>query len=148
MSAKQPSTQLPRLRGNCYARVDLTRRLKCDEVRKGPWGGRTAKGAILKICMPLRMVVMFVLGKRSTGISRTELQQKRGTARRHESHGDIGTKDERGQQCDGQYIRSSGVTVPGLHAEGASMPESASMFQPACRSGYLGSSQARAQRAC
>jgi hypothetical protein len=109
----------------------LTRGFKCDELRKRPRSGRTAKGAILEICMTRRMVVMFMLGKRPTGVGRTELQQERSATRGHESHGDIGTTDEHGQQCDGQYIKASGVTVPGLHAEGARMPELAPLFQSA-----------------
>jgi hypothetical protein len=109
----------------------LTRGFKCDELRKGTWSRRTAKGAILEICITLRMVVMFMLGRHPTGVGRTELQQERSATRGHESHGDIGTEDECGQQREGQYIRSSGVTVPGLHAEGASMPELAPLFQSA-----------------
>jgi hypothetical protein len=94
----------------------LTRGFKCNEVRKGSQSRRTAKGAILEIRMTLRMVVMFMLRRHPTGVGRTELQQERSATRGHESHGDIGTKDERGQQYDGQHIESPSVMEPSSHA--------------------------------
>ena len=79
--------------------------------------------------MTLRMVVTSMMGREAAGVVRAELHQERGAARGHESHWDIGTKDERGQQCDGQHIGSPRMTEPSLHAWGVTMPERVPLFQ-------------------
>src|SRR5271155_4303435 len=110
MSAGQPSTQPRRLGGNPYRRGRSARGFKSDEVRNGSRGRSTAEGTILEIRLTLRMVMVPVVGRDATRVGRTELHQERGATRGHEPHWDIGTKDERGQQCDGQHIGSLSVT--------------------------------------
>ena len=61
------------------------------------------------------MVVMPMVGRSAAGIGRAEFHQERGATRGHEPHWDMGTKDERGQQCDGQHIGSPSVTEPSFH---------------------------------
>ena len=73
---------------------------------------------MLEIRVTLRMVVMSLVGRRAPGVGRAEFQQERSTTRGHESHGNIGTKDERGQQCDAQNIAAAGGTEPGMHHKG------------------------------
>jgi len=55
----------------------------------------------------------------STAVRRAELQQEGGPARGHESHGNIGAKQKRGQPYDGRYIGSPSVPEPSLHDLGA-----------------------------
>ena len=96
----------------------LSRGLKPDEVGNGPEGRRTAEGTILEIRLTLRMVVMAVVGKRAA-VRRAELHEERAAVRGHESQGDIGAKQKRGQQYDGQPIGSPDVTEPSFHDLGA-----------------------------
>ncbi len=115
MSAGQPSTRPCRLGGNLYRGGSSARGFESDEVGNGSRRGSAAEGAILEIRLTLRMVMVSVMGRDITRVGRTELQQERGAARGHEPDWDIGTKDERGQQYDGQHIGSPGVTEPSLH---------------------------------
>lgn len=114
MSAERPRSQPPWLSGNLHKGGYSSGGFKSDEVGNGSRGRRTAEGTILEIRMTLRMVVMPVVGS-AAGVGRTELQKERGATRGHEPHWDIGTKDERGQQYDGQHIGSPNVTEPSLH---------------------------------
>lgn len=56
----------------------------------------------------------------SSAVRRAELQQEGAPARGHESHGNIGAKQKRGQPYDGRYIGSPSVPEPSLHDLGAS----------------------------
>jgi hypothetical protein len=64
------------------------------------------------------MVVMAMVGK-STAVRRAELQQEGAPARGHESDGNIGAKQKRGQPYEGRYIGSPSVPEPSLHDLGA-----------------------------
>jgi len=115
VSAGQPSSQPSWLGGNFYRRGCPARGFESDEVGNGSRRRSTAEGTILEIRLTLRMVMVPVVGRDATRVGRTELHQERGAARGHEPHWDIGTKDERGQQYDGQHIGSPSVTEPSLH---------------------------------
>ena len=96
----------------------MPRWFKYYEMGNGSLGRCTAEGAILKICMPLRMVMMQMLCGEGLSECRTEFHQKRRTAGRHKPDGDIGTKNQRGQQNDGQHIGSPTMKMPGSHTRG------------------------------
>ena len=113
MSAEQPTNQPPSLGGNSYDGGYSSRGFKCDEVGNRSQCGRTAEGTILEIRLTLQMVVMVC--RSAADVGRTELHQERGATRGHEAHWDIGTKDQRGQQYDGQHIGSPSVTEPSFH---------------------------------
>jgi hypothetical protein len=115
VSAKQPGSQPHWVRGNLYKGGYSSSGLKSDEVGNGSQGRRAAEGTVLEIRLTPRMVVMPMVRRSAAGVARTELHQERGATRGHEPNGDIGTKDERGQQYDGQHIGSPGVTQPSLH---------------------------------
>ena len=93
----------------------MPRRFKYYEMGNGSLGRCTAEGAILEICMPLRMVMMQMRCGEGLSERRTEFHQKRRTAGRHEPDGDIGAENQRGQQYDGQHIRSPTLKMPGSH---------------------------------
>jgi hypothetical protein len=67
--------------------------------------------------MILRMMVSM-MRRHATAVRRAELHQERAAGRRHESHWNMGAKYQRGQQSDGQRIRSPMVIGASLHAEG------------------------------
>ena len=115
MSEERTRSQPPWLSGNLHRGGYSSGGLKSDEVGNGSEGRRTAEGTILEIRMTLRMVVMPVVGGSAAGVGGTELHQERGATRGHEPNGDIGTKDEGGQQYDGRYIGSPSVTQPSFH---------------------------------
>ena len=123
MGAKQPSSRLHWLRGNFYKGGYSPSGFKSDEVGNGSQGRRAAEGTVLEIRLALRMVVMPMVRRSAAGVGRTELHQERGATRRHEAHWDIGTKDKRGQQYDGQDIGSPSVTEPSFHDWGVTMPK-------------------------
>ena len=52
------------------------------------------------------MMVREVFSRGRCVGGRTELQQKGSSARRHEADRDVGSKQQRGQQKHGQYVRS------------------------------------------
>jgi len=115
VSAEHPSIRTLSLGGNCYKGGYSSCELKNDAVGYGSQGRRTAEGTVLKIRLTLRMVVMPMVGRSAAGVARAELHQERGAACGHEPHWDIGTKDEHGQQYDGQHIGSPSVREPSLH---------------------------------
>ena len=115
MSPEQPSRQAPRPNGSFYEGRYSSWGLKSDELGNGSRGRCTAEGTVLEIRLTLRMVVMRMVGRSTAGVRRAELHQERSATRRHEAHWDIGAKDERGQQYDGQHIGSPGVTEPSFH---------------------------------
>ena len=115
MNAQNPSTRTPSLGGNAYRGGYSPRGFKNGEVGNGAQSGRSAEGTVLEVRLTRRMMVMPVVGSSAAGVSRAELHQERGATRGHEPHGDIGTKDERGQQYNGQHIGSPSVTEPSLH---------------------------------
>jgi hypothetical protein len=69
------------------------------------------------------MVVMPRVGRYAAGVGWTEFHEERGAARGHETQGDIGTKEQRGQQYNGQHIGSLGVTETSFHDWGVTMPD-------------------------
>ena len=95
-----------------------------------------AERTVLEIAVSLRvvMVLMLMMRRHGAGIGRTQFQQERRAARGHESHGDICKKNERGQQNDGQYIESPGVTETRLHA-GATLSKLRDEREPAVTHG-------------
>jgi hypothetical protein len=115
VGAKQPSGRPHWLRGNFYKGGYSPSGFKSDEVGNGSQGRCAAEGTVLEIRLARRMVVMPKVRRSAAGVGRTEFHQERGATRRHEPNGDIGTKDERGQQYDGQHIGSPSVTQPSLH---------------------------------
>ena len=115
MDAKNPSTRTPSLGGNGYGGGYSPGGFKNDEVGNGAQGGHTAERTVLEIRLTRRVMVMTVVGRSAGSVSRAELHQERGAARGHEPDWDIGTKDERGQQYNGQHIGSPSVTEPSLH---------------------------------
>jgi hypothetical protein len=115
VGAKQPCNQPHWLRGNFYKGGYSPSGFKSDEMGNGSQGRRAAEGTVLEIRLALRMVVMPMVRRSAAGVGRTELHQERGATGGHEPNGDIGTKDERGQQYDGQHIGSPSVTQPSLH---------------------------------
>ena len=123
MGAKQPSSRLRWFPGNFYRGGYSPSGFKSDEVGNGPQGRRAAEGTVLEIRLALRMVVMPMVRRSAAGIGCTKLHQERGATRGHEPNGDVGTKDERGQQYDGQHIGSPSVTQPSLHDWAVTMPE-------------------------
>jgi hypothetical protein len=118
VSVVRPSARPRRLGGSIYRGGYWSRALKGDEVGNGSQGRRTAEGTVLEIRLTLRVVVMAMMGK-STAVRRAELQQEGAPACGHESNGNIGAKQKRGQQYDGRYIGSPSVPEPGLHDWGA-----------------------------
>jgi hypothetical protein len=115
VSAGQPNTQPTWLGGNFDRGGYPSRGFKRDEMGNGSQGRRTAVGTILEIRVILGIVVMPMVARDAAGVGRAEFHQEWGATRGHEPHWDIGTKDERGQQYDGQYIGSPSVTEPSLH---------------------------------
>jgi hypothetical protein len=115
VGAEQPSGRLHWLRGNFYKGGYSPSGFKSDEVGNGSQGRCAAEGTVLEIRLAMRMVVMPMVRRSAAGVGRTELHQERGATRGHEPNGDIGTKDERGQQYGGQHIGSPSVTQPSLH---------------------------------
>jgi hypothetical protein len=114
----RPSARPRRLGGSIYRGGYWSRALKGNEVGNGSYSRRTAEGTVLEIRLTLRMVVMAMVGK-STAVRRAELQQEGAPARGHESHGNIGAKQKRGQPYEGRYIGSPSVPEPSLHDLGA-----------------------------
>jgi hypothetical protein len=115
VSAEHPGIRTPSLGGNCYKGGYSSCGFKNDEMGNGSQGRRTAEGTVLKIRLTLRMVVMPMVARSAAGVGRAELHQEGRATCGHEPHWDIGTKDERGQQYDGQHIGSPSVTEPSLH---------------------------------
>jgi hypothetical protein len=118
VSAERPSTQPPWRGGNRYQGGYRSRGFKYDEVGNGTQSRHTAERTVLEIRLTLRMMMIPLVGRSAARVSRTEFHQERGATRGHEPHWDIGTKDQRGQQYDGQHIGSPGVTEPSLHGWG------------------------------
>ena len=116
----RPSARPRRLGGSIYRGGYWSRTLESNEVGNWSQGGCTAEGTVFEIRLTLRVVVM--VGRRAA-VRRAELHQERGTTRGHEAHRDIGTKEEHGQQCDGQHIGPPSVTETGFHTLGLTMPE-------------------------
>jgi len=75
----------------------MPRWFKYYEMGNGSLSRCTAEGAILEICMPRRMVMMQMLRGDGSVERGAEFHQKRCTAGGHESDGDIGAKNQRGQ---------------------------------------------------
>ena len=124
MSAKRPNGRPRRLRGNFYGGGYSPAGFKGDQVGNGSGAGSAAEGTVLEILLTLRMVVMRMVRGSAAGVGGTELHQERGAARGHEPDGDIGTKDEGGQQYDDRDIGSPGVTQRSLHdLRAVTMPE-------------------------
>ena len=115
MSAKQPISRPRRLCGNFCEGGYSPSRFKSDELGNGSRGRRAAEGTVLEVRLSRRMVVMPMVRSSAAGVGRAELHQERGATRGHEPNGDIGTKDEGGQQYDGRYIGSPSVTQPSFH---------------------------------
>ena len=82
-------------------RNDGCRRRKGDDVRNRTGRGSTTEGAILEVSMRSRVVVHMMCRHLRLG-HRTQFEQKRGTARRHEADGDVGTEQENYQQQAGE----------------------------------------------
>jgi hypothetical protein len=115
VGTKQPSSRPHRLHGNFHKGSYSPSGFKSDELGNRSQGRRAAEGTVLEIRLAPRMVMMPLVRGSAAGVGRTEFHQERCATRGHEPNGDIGTKDQRGQQYDGHHIGSPSVTQPSLH---------------------------------
>jgi hypothetical protein len=77
---------------------DGIRGLKCDELRNGSRAGSAAKRAILEMAVASHVVVHVMRRHGCLDSHRTDLQQERSAARRHEADRNVGPKQEQRQQ--------------------------------------------------
>jgi hypothetical protein len=82
-------------------RNDGRRRRKGDDVSNRTRGGSTPEGTILEMGVRSWVVVPMMRRHLHLVYGRTQFQQKRGTARRHEADRHVGTKQENYQQQAG-----------------------------------------------
>jgi hypothetical protein len=115
MSARRLDSQPHGRCGQSDRRSYLPGGFEGDQVGNRSQGRRAAERTVLEIRLALRMVVMPMVRGSAAGVGRTELHQERGAARGHEPDRDIGTKNQRGQQYDGQYVGSPCVIRPRFH---------------------------------
>jgi hypothetical protein len=102
MSAWESYAQSQRFERDEGLRNDDSRRRKGDDVSNRTGGGSTAKRAVLE--MSVRSQVVVAMMRRHLRLIRggTHFQQKRRTARRHETDRHVGTKQEDYQQQAGE----------------------------------------------
>jgi len=81
-------------------RSDSTGGFKDDELRNGAGRRRTAEGTVIKMGMGIRVMVVMRRHLHRSRV-RAQLQQKGSPARRHESDGDVGSKQKHRQQNAG-----------------------------------------------
>jgi len=96
--AIEPSAEAQRLECERGPRNDGCRRIKGDDVSNRGGGGRAAKRAILEMRVRGRVVVPVMRKILRRVRSGAELQQKRRSARRHETDRYVGPKQQRRQQ--------------------------------------------------
>jgi hypothetical protein len=102
MSAGEIDAQSPRFERDEGPRNDLRRRRKGHDVSNRTGGGSTAKRAVLEMSVCSRVVVPMMRRHLRLVSGGTHFQQKRRTARRHETDGHVGTKQEDHQQQAGE----------------------------------------------
>src|SRR5712672_3125325 len=100
MGARKLYAEPERLESDGYLGSDLLRYFQGNRVRSGARGRSTAERTMLEMSMGVGMVV--VSRHLHRGCRRTELQQKRCPARRHEAGGHVRAKQEHPQQNAGQ----------------------------------------------
>ncbi len=114
-------------------RSNLFGRLKYDEVGNRPGGRSAAERAILKICMLTRVMRMarhamrVVRGHLHRKPVRTNFEQKRSAARRHEAERHIGSKQQYRQHPAGRQI-SLPMMSKKAHGLPCTLPEWAAGF--------------------
>lgn len=67
--------------------------------------GHAAEGAILKIRMMVRIVMVQVVRRDRRAGRRTEFQPERRPGGRHETDGDVGAEQQRGQHDKGRHAK-------------------------------------------
>ena len=100
MRARKTDAEPLRFESGGYRGSDWTGRFKNNEMRNGAGGRRTAEGTVLK--MRMGFVMVMIRRHRHRGCRRTQFQQKRRPARRHEADGDISSEQQQRQQYAGQ----------------------------------------------
>jgi hypothetical protein len=83
-------------------RKDGRRRRKGDDVGNRTGCGSTAEGTILEMSVRSRVVMLMMRRHLHRVRRRTQFEQKRRTACRHEADGHVGTKQEDDQQQAGE----------------------------------------------
>jgi hypothetical protein len=102
VSAWELNAQSQRFERDEGLRNDGRRGFEGDDVRNRTGGGSTAKRAVLEVSMCSRVVVPQMRGHLRLVSRGTHFQQKRCTARRHETDRYIGTKQKDHQQQAGE----------------------------------------------
>ena len=128
MRTRDPCADVEGFEFDGFERRYLAGRLENDELGSGPGAGSTTERAILEVSVRFRMVVMAMMGRHAEGARhrscrRTQLQQERSAAGRHESDGHIRPQHQHCQQNAGQYVVSPTVERRWFHDCGPTMPD-------------------------
>lgn len=105
-----------------FERCDLAGRLKNDELGSRSGARSAAERTILEMAVGSRMVMVVMRrqgqGTQHRGCRRTQFQQERSPAGRHETDGHIRPQQQHRQQNAGQYVVSPTVEGRWFHDAG------------------------------
>jgi len=104
MSAWEPYPESQGFERDEGLRNDRRRRRKGDDMRNRAGSGRTTERAVLEMSVRSRMVVPMMRAHLGQVCRGTQFQQKRRTARRHETDGHVRTKQQDYQQQPGEKV--------------------------------------------
>jgi hypothetical protein len=125
---REPCADVKGLEFDGFERRHLAGRLKNDELRRRSGSGSAAERAILEMSVRSGMLVMAMMGRHGKGAwhrrcRRTQFQQKRRPAGRHETDGHVCPQQQHRQQNAGQYVVSPTVECRWFHDCEPTMPD-------------------------
>jgi hypothetical protein len=125
---REPCADVEGLEFDGFERRHLAGRLKNDELRRRSGSGSAAERAILEMSVRSGMLVMAMMGRHGKGAwhrrcRRTQFQQKRRPAGRHETDGHVCPQQQHRQQNAGQYVVSPTVECRWFHDCEPTMPD-------------------------
>jgi hypothetical protein len=128
MRTRDPCADVEGFEFDRFERRDLAGRLENDELGSGSGARSATERAILEMSVRFRMVVMAMMGRHTEGARhrrcrRTQFQQERSAAGRHETDRHIRPQHQHCQQNAGQYVVSPTVERRWFHDCGPTMPD-------------------------
>ena len=128
MRTRDPCANVEGFEFDGLERRHLAGRLKNDKLGSGSGARNAAERAILEMGVRSRMVVMVMMGRLAQGsrhgrCRRTQFQQERSPAGRHETCGNVRPQHQHRQQNAGQYVVSPTVERRWFHDCGPTMPD-------------------------